>query len=140
MSRQDVIRALKRHEGLRLHVYQDHLGYWTIGYGRMVDARRGGGITEEEAEHLLENDVGRVEQSLDNQIPWWREQPEAVQDALVNMAFQMGVAGLMGFRQTLELIRNGAYDRAAEEALNSRWARQTPARAREVADWIRSAE
>ena len=60
MRRRQIVDDLKRHEGLKLHAYQDHLGYWTIGYGRLIDKERGGGISETEAETLLENDIDRL--------------------------------------------------------------------------------
>ena len=65
----DIIKAKMRcmeEEGLVLHAYEDHLGYLTIGYGRLIDKRRGGGISKAEAEYLLLNDCRRVEQEISN--------------------------------------------------------------------------
>ena len=132
-----LIEQLKRHEGLVLHAYTDHLGFWTIGYGRLIDERRGGGLSEEEAELLLRNDVERVTAEVERRLPWVRGLSDARRQALCNMAFQMGVAGLLGFRNMLAAMRTGRFDRAAREALDSRWAKQTPARANEVAGMIR---
>ena len=127
---------LRAHEGCVLHAYQDHLGYWTIGYGRMIDERRGGGISEAEAEQLLTNDISRVIADLEYAAPMLHTLPESVQHALVNMAFQMGVTGLMGFRRMWAALEAGDWELAAEEALNSRWAEQTPRRAHEIAGMI----
>ena len=132
-----LIEQLKRHEGLVLHAYTDHLGFWTIGYGRLIDERRGGGLSEEEAELLLRNDVQRVTDEVERRLPWVRGLSEPRRQALCNMAFQMGVAGLLGFRKMLAAMRSGRFDRAAREALDSRWAKQTPTRAEEVAGMIR---
>ncbi len=127
---------LLSHEGFKSSVYQDHIGFLTIGIGRMVDARRGGGITFEEAMILLKNDVRKVVADLRKELPWFSQAPTGVQRALVNMAFQMGVNGVLGFKNTLTLIKQEKYKEAAENALKSKWAKQTPARAREVCQWI----
>lgn len=134
----DLIEQLKRHEGLVLNAYTDHLGFWTIGYGRLIDKRRGGGISEEEAEMLLRNDVARVTKEVERRLPWVRGLSDTRYQALCNMAFQMGVSGLLGFRNMLAAMEQGQFDRAAQEALDSRWAKQTPTRAAEVAKMIRS--
>lgn len=132
-----VIDDLKADEGLVLHEYKDHLGYSTIGYGRLIDERRGGGISEDEAEYLLSNDVNRVYQELSSKIAWFDRAPGDVKRALINMAFQMGVSGLLGFKNTLRLIEQQRYNEAADNALISRWAKQTPKRAKQVTDWMR---
>lgn len=132
-----LIDQLKRHEGLVLHAYTDHLGFWTIGYGRLIDERRGGGLSAQEAELLLRNDVQRVTVAVERRLPWVRGLSEPRRQALCNMAFQMGVAGLLGFRNMLSAMQKGRFDLAAREALDSRWAKQTPRRADEIADMIR---
>ena len=132
-----LIAQLKRHEGLRLEAYQDHLGYWTIGYGRLIDERRGGGISEAEAEALLRNDVHRVTADVERRLPWVRGLSDVRRQALLNMGFQLGVSGLLGFRRMLDALKRGRFDLASQEALNSRWAKQTPNRADEIARMIR---
>lgn len=136
MNTAAIREQLKRHEGRVLHAYQDHLGYWTIGYGRLIDKRRGGGITEAEAEQLLTNDIARVIGDLEYQAPILHTLPEGVQHALVDMAYQMGVHGLMGFSRMWRALEQGDWELAAEEALDSRWADQTPRRAHEIASMI----
>lgn len=140
-----IIDDLKRDEGFRQHVYKDHLGYWTIGIGRMVDERKHGGITMEEAMYLLSNDVQCCLVSLKNELEWFDASPPLIKRALVNMAFQMGIGsadegtGLLGFKNTLRLIALKQYEEAANNALKSKWAKQTPERAKRVTDWIRQA-
>lgn len=124
---------LRRDEGFRACVYQDHLGYWTIGIGRLVDIRKGGGITEDEAKFLLQNDIDRREYELAQLIPWCKELDDARRGVLINMAFQLGTHGLMGFKNTLGLIKQGKYMAAANEMLKSKWAEQTPERAARLA-------
>ena len=129
---------LIKHEGVVLHAYEDHLGYLTIGVGRLIDKRRGGGITREEAMFLLDRDIYRVVEGLRKE-PGFTDLPPTVKEALVNMAFQLGHRGVMNFRKMWKALREHDYDRAADEALDSRWAEQTPNRAQEVAEMIREA-
>ena len=130
---------LKNDEGWVPHAYQDHLGFWTVGYGFLVDKRRNGRIPQPVADYWLNWEIDRIWERLSEALPWFDDLPEQVQRALVNMAYQMGVSGLLGFRQTLALLADGKYAEAADQAMRSRWAEQTPNRARRVAGWIRSA-
>lgn len=121
-------------------VYQDHLGYWTIGIGRLVDKRKGGGLSNEEMDYLCNNDVKRVRKGLADGLPWFGTLNEVRQAALINMAFQMGVEGVLKFTNSLELIRTRQFDKAAANLMLSLWAKQTPWRAQKMADQIRTGE
>lgn len=131
-----LIQDLKRDEGFVEHVYPDHLGYLTLGYGFMVDERRGGGIPEPVAQYWLEYEIEKRFDSLLEKLPWLVDQPEDVQRALGNMSYQLGVNGLLNFRNMLAALESGDRETAASEALNSRWAQQTPHRAKRVAALI----
>lgn len=135
-----LIAQLRRDEGEVLHAYEDHLGYLTIGVGRLIDKRKGGGITAEEAAYLLNNDIQKVDQALRAALPWFSALDEARQAALVNMGFQLGIAGLLEFKRTLACIRDGRYHEAETHAAQSKWAQQTPERARRVARQIATGE
>lgn len=135
-----AINQIKRHEGIVLHAYQDHLGWWTIGIGRLIDKRKGGGITQEEAEYLLGNDIDRKLAELQSNIPWLDQLNDARKAVLLNMAFQMGTGGLMGFTTTLHLLKTGQFDAAADSMLQSLWAKQTPGRAKEMSEQIRTGQ
>lgn len=134
-----VVDDLIREEGFRASAYQDHLGFWTIGHGICIDARKGCGITDEESRYLLRNRTDRIALELDARIPWWRQLGPR-RDALVQMAYQMGVDGVLGFPKMLALMKSGDYPEAADEALKSKWAEQTPARAYRVSQLIRNGE
>jgi len=136
MNTEAIKEQLKRHEGCVLHAYEDHLGYTTIGYGRLIDERRGGGISQAEAEALLSNDIARVIGLIESEIDYLHTLPERVQHALINMGFQLGVTGLMAFAKMFAALKANDWELAAEEALNSRWAEQTPRRAHEIAKMI----
>lgn len=136
----DVTEVLKREEGFVPHAYKDHLGYWTIGYGILIDERKGGGITREESAILLANRVRDVRLRLRANWRFFDGLDVERQSALVLMAYQMGVENLLKFKKTLALITSRDFEEAAAEALRSDWAKQTPERARRVANLIRTGE
>lgn len=139
--RQELKRQLTGDEGKRKHVYKDHLGYDTIGVGRLVDSRKpGSGLRDSEIEFLLNNDIDdRIEQ-LTRRLPWFQNLDDARKGVLLNMSFQMGVDGLLGFKNTLTMIEAGRYKLAAQGMLSSLWARQTPERAARMAKQMETGE
>ena len=60
----DFLNLIRKHDGFRASAYRYTRGYLTIGYGRLIDARRGGGITSQEAEFLLAGDINRAEATV----------------------------------------------------------------------------
>lgn len=140
MAINSLVDQLIRDEGIVLHAYQDHLSFWTIGVGRLIDKRKGGGITRSEAEYLLQNDVYRVRREVETKLPWFAKLDPARQGVLLNMAFQMGIRGLLGFKNTLAMIERGDYKAAAKGMLNSKWAQQTPARCKRLSIQMESGE
>jgi len=143
-SNQDLIAQMTKQltidEGEVLHAYQDHLGYLTIGVGRLIDKRKGGGITKKESAYLLQNDINTRIDALQTKIPWIKELSQARQGVLLNMSYQLGVDGLLKFTRTLAYIQTGDYAAAAENMLKSKWATQTPARAKRMAAQMRTNE
>lgn len=129
-------RMLKAEEGLRLKPYRDTAGKLTIGYGRNLDDF---GITQVEADDLLDNDIADRLGALSARLSFFETLHPVRQRVLVGMAFQMGVAGLLGFHRTLDAIRRGDYAAAADRMLESLWARQTPNRAERLAAMMRTA-
>lgn len=129
----ELTKQLNRDEGRKPAAYQDHLGFWTIGVGRLVDARKGGGLRDDEINYLLRNDIEDRINALTKALPWFQNLDDARKGVLLNMAFQLGTAGLLGFKNTLEQIRAGAYATAAGMMLQSKWATQTPERAARLA-------
>lgn len=135
-----IEELLKKEEGWIPHAYQDHLGYWTIGYGKLIDKRKGGGITKEEGEYLLRNEIARKSEELFEALPWAKLLDEVRQTVLIAMAFQMGVEGILGFRNTMHALMTGDWTKAAAGIRGSLWARQTPARAERMARAIETGE
>lgn len=129
----NITDQLRRDEGEKLHAYQDHLGYWTIGVGILIDERKGGGITKEESAYLLVNRISIRRAELKRALTWFNELDEVRQGVLINMAFQLGTSGLLNFRKTLDLISKKQYLAASSEMLQSTWYKQTPERAERLA-------
>lgn len=137
MTDTEFLEWLKREEGVVRSAYQDHLGFWTIGVGRLIDKRKGGGLSADEIDYLLQNDVDKVVQQVLEKLPWVKNLTSNRQAVLYAMAFQLGINGLLGFKNTLRLIEQGKYDEAATNMLKSKWATQTPARAKRTAELMR---
>jgi lysozyme len=133
-------RQLEKDEGRRSAVYKDHLGYWTIGVGFLVDARRGGGLLPEEIDFILGNRIRVKRNELETRLPWFQHLSEPRQAGLINMAFQLGTEGLLRFKESLAAMRDNHFDHAENLLLDSDWARQTPDRAKRVARQIASGE
>jgi lysozyme len=134
--RDELRRDLVRDEGTVLHAYKDSEGYLTIGIGRLIDKRKGGGISQQEAEMLFEHDFETKLTALNQKIEWFHRLPDRKKRAVGNMAFQLGIGGVMGFRRMLAALKRGDWSAAQREALDSKWAKQTPERARRVASLL----
>jgi lysozyme len=128
---------LKRDESLRLMPYHDSVGKLTIGFGRNLDER---GISSAEAEMMLENDISETVAEVSRALPWALELDQARRAVLTNMAFNMGIGGLLGFRKALAAMRRGDWDLAAREMLDSKWATQVGARATRLATQMRTGQ
>ena len=132
------IEALKNqlilHEGLKLEPYECTAGKLTIGVGRNIEDI---GITEDEARYLLDNDILRVCDELDRNLPWWRDLSDARQRVLVDMVFNLGISRFMQFQNTIAAIESGDYETAASEMLDSRWADQVGNRAKTLSRMMR---
>ncbi len=124
---------LMKEEGFNPCAYKDSMGFWTIGYGTLIDQRRGGGITKEEALLLLENRIFLKTQEVSNALPWFKRLDDTRKAILVAMAFQLGTAGLMAFKGTLAAVQAKDYAKAAKCMRASLWAQQTPGRAERMA-------
>jgi lysozyme len=132
--RYELTRQLIGDEGRKRCVYKDHLGFATIGIGRLVDDRKpGAGLRDSEMELMLRNDIDDRIDALTRALPWFQDLDDVRKGVLLNMSFQLGVAGLLGFTTSLRLIREGNYRAAADQLMQSKWATQTPARAERMA-------
>jgi len=127
--RELMTKQLRRDEGVVDHAYTDSEGYLTIGVGRLIDKRKGGRLTDVEMDFLLANDIAEKEAELEARVSFYNSLSEARRGVLLNMAFNLGVGGLLAFKNTLKLVELGMYEKASVEMLNSKWARQVGNRA-----------
>ena len=139
MNFENVKQSIKQHEGLRLKPYKCPANKLTIGYGRNIEDN---GISQSEADILLENDINNTYIELSSQLELnyyfeFEKLPKNVQDVLLEMAFQLGVPRFMKFKKTIGLIKQSAYFEASIEMLNSLWAKQTPKRAKKLSNLMK---
>jgi|TARA_R100001509_G_C4849493_1_gene209545 lysozyme len=136
---QKVSHLLRLHEGFVSHVYEDSTPekYLTIGYGRLVDERLGGGISQDEAEYLLMNDIRNCIKILASRIETWESLSETRKIVLINMYFNLGNR-LFNFKNMLAALHMKDYDEVANQMLDSKWAEQVKGRANELAGMMKS--
>lgn len=131
-------------EGERLKVYDDAtgdaivpgynvIGHPTIGIGRALDTQ---GLSEEEKTLLYQNDKQDFIQAVLRALPWAAHLAPLRLGVLCAMAFQMGITGMLNFTQTLAALQDGNWQAAHDAMLDSKWAKQTPARAQKMAQII----
>lgn len=135
MDRARLEIQLIKHEGRRRLPYKDTVGKLTIGIGRNLDDV---GVRDDEMDLMLENDVDAVLEQVVRAFPWYPPLDNVRQNVILNMAFNMGIAGLQGFTQTLAAIARSDYEGAALHMLDSKWAKQVGGRAVELADMMRT--
>lgn len=135
-----LIDMLKRHEGVETHAYECSEGKVTVGVGRNIDQKGGMGLSEDEIDYLLQNDVERVIKELSSEYPWFNSLDDVRKDAIIDIAFNLGATRLRGFRRALTAMEAGDYTEASTEFLDSRWAKQVGGRALELTDMIASGE
>lgn len=130
-------QMLKRHEGLKLTVYDCPAGKKTIGYGRNLEDR---GITEQEAEQLLDNDIQEIEQQLRNSFDFYMGLTDTRKAVLIDLTFNIGLAGVKGFKKMLNALDKQDYVEAKNQLIDSRYANQVPSRAEELAELLQGAD
>lgn len=136
----ELLDDLKHEEGWREAPYFDSENYLTIGWGFLIDPRKAVKLPRAVGDLWLEHAARERWEALVSRAPWILDQPQDVQRALANMSYQLGVVGLLKFQRMLSALQRGERAKAADYALQSLWARQTPHRARRVASLIRGAE
>jgi lysozyme len=134
-QREKLRKELKVSEGTgpvkkgRMFPYRDTVGYLTAGFGRNLDAK---GISFEEAEQMLDNDITEAEAALERALPWVKDLDDVRKRVLCELSFNMGIGdakgGLLSFKNTLEAIRTHDWERAARGLEESKWYRDVKPR------------
>jgi lysozyme len=126
-----LLEMLKRHEGVRSKVYLCSAGYETIGVGRNI-SESGMGLSDDEVDYLLENDIVRVVKELSTEYPWFNSLDDVRKDAMIDISFNLGATRLRGFKRALAAMEVADYKMAAKEFLDSKWSRDVKGRATEL--------
>lgn len=132
-------------EGIVHYIYEDHLGNRTVGVGHLItdsdpesQLPTGTFVSRERIVELFAQDCVRTHTGVFSLFPELYQHPDDVQNILTEMVFQMGVSGVGKFKNMRKAVENKDYTRAADEMLDSRWAKQTPNRAKRLSDRMRS--
>lgn len=148
-----LLARIQREEDFRHVPYKDSLDIWTVGWGSnmhylpaeelaavwsMPNRTDGPGITEDQGRVFMLADVRFTLDYLQS-LSWWPSCTRAQQLAFADMAYQLGPPRFRQFKRMLAACRRGAWDKAADEALDSLYAKQAPNRAARVAAAIRQA-
>ena len=131
----DLLEKIKHHEGFVEHVYDDSLGIPTIGYGFAIKDLI---LDEDIAEDILMRKLERLKRNANSRFKWLEDMPVVVQEVILNMCYQLGVTGVSKFRKAISALQEGDWNEAADEMLDSLWARQTPNRATELSNIVRN--
>lgn len=131
MNLHRTAELIKKHEGLVLFPYLCTSKKITIGYGRNL---QDGGITPQEAELLLNNDLKNTVNEIVSEFTWFEGLNDDRQSVVINMVFNLGMPRFKGFKKLIEALEERDFDTAYEEMLNSKWAAQVGDRAIELAD------
>jgi len=134
-----LIEMIKRHEGVVPYAYQDSRGYWTIGVGRLIDEELGGGLSDDEIDYLLTNDINRCIEEAET-YPWFAGLSEPRQAVVISLLFNLGKPRWDGFKLAQKAIAAGDMAEASRQLLDSKWARQVGKRAHEMAAQLQSGE
>lgn len=134
-----LLDLIKEHEGVVKHAYQDSRGYWTIGVGRLIDEKLKGGLSDDEIDYLLANDVKRCEDEAVT-YPFYAKMDEARKAVIISMLFNLGKPNFDKFQNMQAALLVGDFHTASNEMLSSLWAKQVGHRANHLAQMMRTGE
>ena len=136
--RDKLIEMLKQHEGVETHAYKCSENKTTIGVGRNVDKGGGLGLSDDEVDYLLQNDIDRVISELNSEYEWFSDLDDVRQDAMIDISFNLGQTRLRAFKNALSAMAEGDWGEAADQFMDSRWSGQVGDRAKNLTDMIRT--
>ena len=131
----DIIEQLKIHEGYKPKVYKCTAGVDTIGVGFAIKDLE---LSEDVCDLILKEKLEVLEERFEKKFDWFKTSPIEVRNVMLNMAYQLGYSGFCKFKKTLSYLEAADWENASKEMLDSRWAKQTPNRANELSEIIKS--
>lgn len=135
MINSNLIKQLKKHEGLSNKSYQDSEGVWTIGYGHNLQVLK---ISKKQAEVWLIEDIEKAANDLIKYESKVIMLNQVRKNVLINMTFNLGISGLINFKKMWKAIKKEDYKKAAKEMLDSKWANQVGYRSIELSNQMRN--
>jgi lysozyme len=129
---------LRLHEGVKKHGYLCTAGKMTVGVGRNIDKEGGLGLSEDEIDYLLANDIKRVDAELVKSFAWYSSLDDVRKDAMINLTFNVGITRLKGFVKALTAMEQKNYPEAAAQFLDSAWSKQVGKRSVDVTNLIKT--
>tara|TARA_R100000700_G_scaffold17656_1_gene24249 strand:- start:67 stop:477 length:411 start_codon:yes stop_codon:yes gene_type:complete len=133
----NILESIKKHEGFRSKVYKCTEGYDTIGYGFAIKDLT---LDENVAELILMKKIQKLLERMLVAFPWFKESPNEIKFVVTNMCYQLGIAGFSKFKKTIYYLETEQYEEASFEMLDSLWAKQTPNRAKELSEIVKSVQ
>ena len=131
----NLIENIKESEGFVEHVYNDSLGIPTIGYGFAIKDLI---LDEDIAEEILIRKVKDLAQRVDRKFDWFNTAPDIIKEVVIEMCYQLGLGGFSKFKKTISYLEKENYLEASKEMLDSKWAKQTPNRAKKLSKIVAS--
>ena len=125
-----LVERIAKNEGFESKPYKCSEGVLTIGHGLTY-------ITEEESLHILAGRISQLHLRLLDSQDWYKNLPPEIQGVIIEMCFQMGVYGMLKFKKMITNMKDSNWKGAADEMLDSLWARQTPNRANRLSEIVR---
>ena len=129
-----LIESIKKHEGYVGVVYKDSLGIDTIGYGFAIKDLE---LDADVCDIILERKLKDLEHRIKLKFDWYKYMPQEIKDIVTEMCYQLGVTGFSKFKKTIAYLQNKEWKNASIEMLDSRWAKQTPNRAKEISNRVK---
>ena len=143
----DAYHQIQHHEGVVYAIYKDHLGHRTFGVGHLIteadpewEMPNGTEIAPERVNDVYMDDIAEAFATVKRLVPNICDHPHDAQLVLTNMAFNLGHSRLKGFKRMLAALEQRNYPLASTEMLDSRWAKQVPKRANELARIMEDAQ
>lgn len=143
----EVVVDIANDEGVVFEIYEDHLGNKTVGIGHLITKDdpeyglpTGTPVSEQRVMELYEQDLDTAVDDVFTLFPMVREYPNRVKRVLINMAFNLGLKRLAGFKRMIGHVKRCNWFEAADEMLRSKWATQVPNRANALAKMMRGDE
>lgn len=134
----NIKELLRIHEGVEKFAYQCSANKTTVGVGRNIDREGGLGLSDDEIDYLLGNDIQRVVMELQANVESYDSLSPVRKAVLVDMCFNLGISRFLQFKNFLAAVNSGDYERASAEMLDSRWANQVGRRATRLSEMMTS--